>query len=82
MDAVASENGSSEYSSELDIDPDMCGNLTQEYKTIWKTYEYWCEGVLFSSLGFFGNDWIDLSFQTQKAANLEFVIKIHSLGVA
>ena len=50
MGLVASENDSMEF----DIDVEMCGNLTTEYKTIWKNYEYWCEGVLFSSLGLFG----------------------------
>ena len=32
----------------------VCGNITSEYERIWKNYEYWCEGVLFSSLGIFG----------------------------
>jgi len=36
------------------FDTEVCGNLTEEYKTVWKQYEFWCEGVLFSSLGLFG----------------------------
>lgn len=36
------------------FDTEVCGNLTEEYKRVWKQYEYWCEGVLFSSLGLFG----------------------------
>ena len=48
MSLISSENDS------VEIDIEMCGNLTAEYKTVWKNYEYWCEGVLFSSLGLFG----------------------------
>ena len=32
----------------------LCGNLTEEYEHVWRTYEFWCEGVLFTSLGIFG----------------------------
>ena len=33
----------------------LCGNLTEDYQHTWGSYEYWCEGVLFSSLGLFGD---------------------------
>ena len=32
----------------------LCGNLTEEYEQLWRAYEFWCEGVLFTSLGIFG----------------------------
>lgn len=36
------------------FDIELCGNLTQNYYEIWKQYEYWCEGIIFSGLGLFG----------------------------
>ena len=33
----------------------LCGNLTEDYQHTWGSFEYWCEGVLFSSLGLFGD---------------------------
>ena len=38
----------------MSLEAAECGNLTEEYHTVWKSYEFWCEGVLFSSLGMFG----------------------------
>ena len=38
----------------MSLEVSECGNLTDEYHTVWKSYEFWCEGVLFSSLGMFG----------------------------
>ena len=35
-------------------DLSLCGNLTLEYERLWRAYEFWCEGVLFTSLGIFG----------------------------
>ena len=37
-----------------ELDPSLCGNLTLEYFQVWKSYEYWCEGVVFSILGLLG----------------------------
>ena len=37
------------------FDVSQCGNLTPEYNAVWRGYEFWCEEVLFSSLGLFGN---------------------------
>ena len=37
------------------FDVSLCGNMTEQYLTIWSKYEFWCEGILFSSLGLFGN---------------------------
>ena len=39
----------------LSFDVSLCGNMTEHYVTIFKKYEFWCEGILFSSLGLFGN---------------------------
>ena len=36
------------------FDYSVCGNYTKEYEELYKAYEYWCEGILFSSLGIFG----------------------------
>ena len=36
------------------FDYSVCGNYTPEYENVYKSYEYWCEGILFSSLGIFG----------------------------
>ena len=38
----------------MSLEASECGNLTEEYHTVWKSYEFWCEGVLFTSLGMFG----------------------------
>ena len=35
-------------------DLSLCGNMTVEYDKLWRTFEFWCEGVLFTSLGIFG----------------------------
>ena len=42
-------------------DLSLCGNLTLEYEQLWRAYEFWCEGVLFTSLGIFGK--LDSSFK-------------------
>ena len=39
----------------LSFEVEICGNVTPHYQQVWAKYEYWCEGVLFSSLGLFGN---------------------------
>ena len=39
---------------EMSVEAAECGNLTEEYHRVWKSYEFWCEGVLFTSLGMFG----------------------------
>lgn len=36
------------------FDVSLCGNLSDEYSEVYKRYEFWCEGVLFSSLGLCG----------------------------
>ena len=45
----------------------LCGNLTEEYEQLWRAYEFWCEGVLFTSLGIFGK--------------LDFILKEHILVI-
>jgi len=47
-------NRSLEVEESFLFDEEVCGNLTEDYKRVWKEYEFWCEGVLFSILGLFG----------------------------
>ena len=48
------------FLSEMSVEAAECGNLTEEYHTVWKSYEFWCEGVLFSSLGIFGTSSVNI----------------------
>ena len=31
-----------------------CGNITDDQLDVWTSFEFWCEGVLFSLVGSFG----------------------------
>ena len=68
--------------STAQADLTLCGNLTVEYEQLWRAYEFWCEGVLFTSLGIFGKmDFIFIFKQsglTQKKWEKVYIPKFES----
>ena len=31
-----------------------CGEMTDNFMHVWKQFQYWCEGILFTAVGGFG----------------------------
>ena len=46
------EEGSEDTGGDNSFDLSQCGD--KQDLLVWKSYEYWCEGVLFSSIGLCG----------------------------
>ena len=44
----------SEYNVTFNENIHRCGNMTDSYLNVWQTFQWWCEGVLFTGIGLGG----------------------------
>ena len=58
------------------FDVSLCGNMTEHYQTVWRKFEFWCEGIIFSSLGLFGNFYAEQTLVLRVRTNSIFM-EIH-----